>query len=96
MKSSLKTFLLANLVLLSSGQSTAYELATHAKMINFAYGKSLLGAPDSSIQKRLGIDAWVLGSDTGAAPFRAGSSDFYYDIAQGQVAVRQPKSYELK
>ena len=75
---------------------SAYDLATHAKMANSAYGKSQLAANDFSIFKRLGIDSWVLSDSTKKAPFHVGAVDFYYDIAQGQVAVREPKSYELK
>jgi hypothetical protein len=86
--------LLAGVLCLLGTQASAYDLATHAKMINFAYGKSKLGSTDSSIQKRLGIDVWVLGASSNA-PFQAGGSDLYYDIAQGQVAVRQSNSYEF-
>jgi hypothetical protein len=78
-----------------SAQASAYELATHAKMINFEYGKSLLGAHDSAIQKRLGIDAWIFAATSSAAPFRTGSGDYYFDIAGGQVFTRNAKSYEF-
>jgi hypothetical protein len=95
MNTTLKLMPLLGYLCFTITQISAYELATHAKMINSAYGKSQLGSSDLAIQKRLGIDAWVLNSSNNKAPFRAGSSDFYYDIAQGQVAVRQSKSYEF-
>lgn len=95
MKLIIKIIALLGYLCFKVGLVAAYEVETHAKMINFAYDKSMLAAPDSALLKQLGIDVWVLGKNTRDAPFRADGVNLYYDIAQGQVAVREAKDYEL-
>jgi hypothetical protein len=91
MKNIAKYGLLTSLLYFAATHLSAYELATHAKMINAAYGKSKLGATNSEIQKRLGIDVWTLAAASRDAPF----GEYYFDISLGQVFTRNAKSYEF-
>jgi hypothetical protein len=91
MKNIAKYGLLTSLLYFAATHLSAYELATHAKMINAAYGKSKLGATNSEIQKRLGIDVWTLAAASRDAPF----GDYYFALSLGQVFTRNAKSYEF-
>jgi hypothetical protein len=73
----------------------AYDLATHAKITNFAYGQSQLNLNNSVQLKRLGIDGWVLGASSNSNPFGAANGNYYFDIAGSQVQSRSVKSYEV-
>ena len=101
MKRSQRIYTFALLYCVAIGNVNAYEIGTHAKITNAAYAKSQLSASDSAIQKRLGIDSWVLGQNTVSAPFRtltpglSQPADFYMDMTTNTVFSRQAQKYEF-
>ena len=82
------------LLALAPFHSSAYELATHAKITNAAYFQSKLGSPSGVLHRTLGIDVWTYSSTTRVLPFRAGIYDLYADIRGSDIKARNAKDYE--
>ena len=80
---------------LSISKTHSYELATHAKITYFAYNQSQLNSNNFAIQKRLGIDAWILNNSTKSNPLGVANCEYYFDVTGNQVFSRSVKSYEL-
>jgi hypothetical protein len=80
---------------LSVSNVHSYELATHSKITYFAYSLSQLNSNNLAIQKRHGIDAWILSNSSKNNPFGVANGEYYFDISGSQVFSRSVKGYEL-
>ncbi len=78
--------------LLLSLTANSYDIETHAKLTNEAFSQSQLSS--DQLQKRLGIDGWLLQQP--GAPLSVGDLSQFLDVSGDRILSRRYLGYEAE